>query len=236
MPLDAQPAPCVRFDGVAVEDRGDAAPLRNLSFSISPGSFHIVTGAAGSGKTTLLRLMSLSRTPSRGIVQLFGRDVSALTLSERTLLRRRVGAVFRLPPLIEHLSLRDNVALAPRVVGRPRSDYEPQVEALLAWLGLAARAEARPDELSDNERRRLVIARAVANRPDLLLVDEPDADVDAPAALRLLRWLSELHAAGTTVVMTSRDAAMAARSGYPVIDLRDGRATVLEAAAPTGAA
>ena len=208
---EAQPAPCVRFDGVSLRRDGDGAVLRDLSFAIAPGSFHSLIGPAGSGKTSVLRLICLAETPSRGVVQIFGRDAAALRRPQRALMRRRIGAVFQPSAFIEHLSVRDNASLGPRVVGRKPADYESDVEELLAWTSLADKADAPPAVLSTAENQRLALARAVANRPDILLVDEPAAGLDAASAQRVLRLLRDLHRAGTTVILASRDADLAAR-------------------------
>lgn len=219
----------MRFDAVSLRRGGEPAVLGGVSFALPPGSFHVLTGAAGGGKTTILELIGLARAPSSGRIQLFGRDTAALGRKERPLLRRRIGQVFHGDRLAGHLSVFENAALVPRILGRRWEDYRAEVGEILAWVGLGASLGAKPASLSPGDRRRLAIARAVAGRPDILLADEPTGGVDAASARRILRLLAELHHAGTTVLMATRDQALAAGSGAPVLRLRDGRVTALEA-------
>ena len=217
----------VRFDQVR---RGaEDAVHRSLSFALAPGSFHMLTGLRGVGKTSLLRLICLADAPTQGVVQVFGRDVATLSPKDASFTRRRIGSVLYPLVFVDHLTVWDNVALPPRVTGRRLADYGAEVAAVLKWLGLAKLADARPQALSVAERHRLAIARAVVNRPEILLVDEPDTELDAAEAQRALKLVGEIHAAGATVVMACRDEAFAAASGQPVIRLLEGRATVIEA-------
>ncbi len=226
----AQAAPVVRFDGVSVDAGSDASGPRGLSFALAPASFHILTGAPGAGKSAVLRLACLADRPARGLVQVFGRDTATLSVKERPLLRRRIGVVLQDPWFIEHLTVRDNAGIAPRVAGRLVEDYQADVKELLAWMGLARHAGALPASLSPGEARRLALARALANRPELLLVDEPAAGLEPVEAARVLKLLSEIHHAGTTVLMASRDGVLAMRSGYPMLHMQAGRIVLVEPA------
>lgn len=224
----AQPAPVVRFDAVSLRRSGESAILRGASFALAPGSFHILTGAAGCGKTTVLGLICLAEPQSSGRIQLFGLDTTVLRRKDRPALRRRIGVVFQDDRLIDHLTVFDNAALVPRIVGRKPGEYRTEVIEVLTWVGLGKRLDATPSALSPGEKRRLAIARAVANRPDILIADEPTGGIDAAAGRRILRLLAELNQAGTTVVMASRDEALAASSGAPILSLRDGRISTLD--------
>ncbi|HEY2481875.1 MAG TPA: ATP-binding cassette domain-containing protein [Caulobacteraceae bacterium] len=223
--------PVVRFDAVACGRDGQGPRLRGLSFAFGPGSFHLITGPAGSGKTTLLRVICLAEPPLAGVTQVFGRDVATLSRKQTLRLRRRLGVALQPAAFLDHLSVWDNAALVPRIVGRPRSDYAGEVDAVLKWLGLAKLADSLPADLSAAERHRLAIARALANRPEVVLVDEPD-DLDEAARTRNLKHLREVHGAGATVVLATRDEAFARASGLPVLRLQDGRSSLLEPATP----
>ncbi|MBA3811674.1 MAG: ATP-binding cassette domain-containing protein [Caulobacteraceae bacterium] len=225
----APSAPVVRLDGVCLRQDGDRPILGGASFTLSAGSFHVLTGAAGCGKSAVLGLIALEGAPSMGRIEVFGRDTAALTREERPSLRRRVGVVFQDDRLVDHLSVFDNAALAPRVQGRKPAAYGDEVAEILAWVGLGASLDAMPGALSPGDRRRLAVARAVAGRPDLLLADEPTAGVDAASGRRILRLLAELNGAGATVLMATRDQGLAASSGAPVLHLRDGKVTAIEA-------
>jgi cell division transport system ATP-binding protein len=125
--------------------------------------------------------------------------------------------------LLDHLNAFDNVALPLRLAGASPGDYTADIMELLAWVGLAERVDAYPQALSGGEQQRLAIARAVVNRPDLLLADEPTGDVDQEMALRILRLFVELNRLGATVLIASHDEELVARSGRPVMHLDGGR-------------
>ena len=216
----------VRLDGVGLRYGRAPEVLRDLNLALEPGSFHFLTGASGAGKTSLLRLMQLALRPTRGVVSLFGEDVSRLDRAALAPIRRRIGVVFHDKRLLDHLNAFDNAALPLRLAGRKPADYHGDVAELLRWVGLGDRMDALPPALSGGEQQRLAIARAVVNQPELLLADEPTGDVDHPMALRILRLFVELNRMGTTVLIASHDEDLVARSGRPVLHLEDGRLTL----------
>ncbi|HEX4182711.1 MAG TPA: cell division ATP-binding protein FtsE [Caulobacteraceae bacterium] len=213
----------VRFEGVGLRYGRAPEVLRDLSFELDAGSFHFLTGASGAGKTSLLRLIDLALRPSRGLISLFGHDTVRLKRDELPFVRRRIGVVFQDKRLLEHLNAFDNVALPLRLAGRRPGAYRADVTELLAWVGLAERVDAHPAALSGGEQQRLAIARAVVNRPEILLADEPTGDVDQAMALRILRLFVELNRLGTTVLIASHDEQLVARSGRPVLHLENGQ-------------
>jgi cell division transport system ATP-binding protein len=217
--------PVVRFDGVGLRYGRAPEVLRDVSLELDAGSFHFLTGASGAGKTSLLRLIHLALRPTRGLISLFGRDITLLPRGDLPFLRRRIGVVFQEKRLLEHLNAFDNVALPLRLAGRKIADYQADVTELLTWVGLSERLEALPPALSGGEQQRLAIARAVVTRPDILLADEPTGDVDHAMALRILRLFVELNRLGTTVLIASHDEDLVARSGRPVLHLEAGRLT-----------
>jgi cell division transport system ATP-binding protein len=222
----APASPIVRFDQVGLAGGPSGWILRGLSFALAPASFHWLTG--GAGKTSLLGLIGLAERPSQGVAQVFGRDAAALSRKETVLARRRIGLVLEPMAFVEHLSVWDNAAFAARVTGRRIDDYAGDVDAILKWVGLAKAADERPAALAVADRHRLALARALVNRPELLLIDEPPEGFDDAARQRAFRLVSEIHAAGATVVMVCRDEAFATASGRSVIRLQDGRANLAE--------
>jgi len=222
----------VRFDGVGLRYGRAPEVLRDLSFELDAGSFHFLTGASGAGKTSLLRLIDLALRPSRGLISLFGHDIALLHRAELPFMRRRIGVVFQDKRLLEHLNAFDNVALPLRLAGRRPADYRADVTELLTWVGLNERIDTRPPALSGGEQQRLAIARAVVNRPDILLADEPTGDVDPAMALRILRLFVELNRLGTTVLIASHDEQLVAQSGRPVLHLENGQLTRTDAPRP----
>ena len=200
-----------------------AEVLRDVNFEVETGSFHFITGASGAGKSSLLKLIYLAEKPSRGRIEMLGRDVVRMPAEERMKMRRRIGVVFQELRLLEHLTAFDNAALPLRIAGHKPQEYRADVAELLAWVGLKDRMGAYPSSLSGGEKQRLAIARAVVARPHILLADEPTGNVDNEAAMRILRLFSELNRLGTTVLVASHDEELVARAGQPVLHLHDGR-------------
>jgi len=217
-----EPAPIVRFDGVAMRYGRGPETLSDIAFSLEPGSFHFLTGPSGAGKSSLLKLIYLAHKPSRGRVELFGREVSMISHRDMPLLRRRIGVVFQDVRLLDHLSVFDNAALPLRIAGKKPAGYRNDVAELLAWVGLSDRMHALPATLSGGEKQRLAIARAVVGRPDILLADEPTGNVDSAMALRILRLFVELNRLGTTVLIATHDADLMAHARRPVLRLEGG--------------
>ena len=143
--------------------------LQDISFELTPGSFHFLTGPSGAGKSSLLKLIYLAHRPSRGRVSLFGRDVVGVSRREMPALRRRIGVVFQEYRLLDHVSVFDNAALPLRLAGRKASAYQGDVAELLTWVGLGRRFYALPPTLAGGETQRVAIARAVVSRPELLI-------------------------------------------------------------------
>jgi len=212
----------VSFDRVGL--RYDVGPevFRDMSFSLPAGSFHFLTGGSGAGKSTVLGLCYLALRPTRGMVSLFGHDVSRAPPRLLPRLRRRLGVVFQDFRLINHLSALDNVALPLRVAGVPETEIRRHVPELLAWVGLADHLDARPPTLSGGQKQRVAIARAVINRPDLLLADEPTGNVDDRIGMRLLHLFEELNKLGTTVLIATHNEQLVRRFAYPCLHLDNG--------------
>lgn len=213
----------VRFDDVSMRYGRAPETLKDLTFALAPGSFHFLTGPSGAGKSSLLKLIYLAAKPSKGLLHLFGQDVSTVAANDQPFLRRRIGVVFQEFRLLEHLSTFDNVALPLRLAGGRPEEYSQDVAELLTWVGLKRRMHAMPATLSGGEKQRLAIARAVVGRPDILLADEPTGNVDHDMGLRILRLFVELNRMGTTVLLATHDQDLVARSGKPVLHLEDGR-------------
>ena len=197
--------------------------MRDLDFRLSKGGFYFLTGPSGAGKTSLLKLLYLAQRPTRGRLALFGEDLSDAERDSLPAFRRRIGVVFQDFRLVRHLSAFDNVALPLRIGGATDQEVEGPVREMLAWVGLADRASARPPTLSGGEQQRVAIARAVINRPELLVADEPTGNVDADMAKRLLHLFTALNRLGTTVVVATHDVGLiSATPGAQMIRLENG--------------
>ncbi|RYY42108.1 MAG: cell division ATP-binding protein FtsE [Sphingomonadales bacterium] len=195
----------VRFDNVGLRYGIGGEVLSDLTFTLHAGRFYFLTGASGAGKTSLLKLLYLAQRPSRGAIRMFGGDVITLSRARLPMLRRRLGVVFQDFRLVPHLSAFDNVALPLRLSGVSEDELRQPVADMLDWVGLGARASARPATLSGGEQQRVAIARAVIARPELLVADEPTGNVDPEMAIKLMRLFEALGRLGTTVVVATHD-------------------------------
>ena len=213
----------VEFDSVGLRYGTGAEVLRDLDFRLSRGGFYFLTGPSGAGKTSLLKLLYLAQRPTRGRIRLFDTELSDAPRDALPAFRRRIGVVFQDFRLIRHLSAFDNVALPLRIAGKSDAEIEGPVREMLAWVGLADRASARPATLSGGEQQRVAIARAVISQPELLVADEPTGNVDAEMAQRLLHLFAALNRLGTTVVVATHDLGLiAAAPGSQMLRLERG--------------
>lgn len=217
----------VKFDNVGLRYNEGPEVLRDVSFALESGSFHFLMGPSGAGKSSILKLLFLALRPTRGLVNLFGKDTATLSRAQLPALRRQIGVVFQDFNLIDHLSAFDNVALPLRIAGAPEPDIHQHVEELLVWVGLKDRMFARPDVLSGGEKQRVAIARAVITRPKLLLADEPTGNVDPKLGERLLMLFEQLNRHGTTVIIATHDDYLVERFSRPILSVHGGEVTNL---------
>ncbi|MGO4175385.1 cell division ATP-binding protein FtsE [Bosea sp. TAF32] len=213
----------VRFENVGLRYGMGPEVLKDINFSIAPRSFQYLTGPSGAGKTTLMRLILMALKPTRGLVNLFGQDVSRLDADTLTAFRRRMGVVFQDFRLLDHLTVYENVALPLRVLGKEEASYRAEVVELLRWVGLGERMHAVPPVLSGGEKQRAAIARALIGRPELLLADEPTGNVDPGLGRRLLRLFMELQSLGTAVIIATHDLNLMEIYDAPRLVLADGQ-------------
>ena len=212
----------IGMQNVGIRYGQGAEVLSDINLLLQRGSFHFLTGKSGAGKTSLLSMMYLSQKASRGIVKIFGRNVSYADRDSLALLRRRIGVVFQDFRLLDHLSAFDNVALPLRVCGMDEREVRKRVTELLQWVELSKKIKEPASTLSGGEKQRVAIARAVINRPEILLADEPTGNVDSDIATKLMKLFVELNRLGTTVVIATHSEKLITDFPYPRLHLENG--------------
>ena len=197
--------------------------LRDVSFEITAGELVFITGHSGAGKSTLFRLLAAIEKPTSGSIVVGGQNLAALRRSAIPFLRRHFGLIFQDQKLLFDRSVLDNVMLPLDIVGLPHREALRRTRAALDKVGLLAREKAQPIALSGGEQQRLAIARAVVNRPAILLADEPTANLDSATAADLLDIFAAFHQVGVTVVIATHDPQWMARLSPRVLRLERGR-------------
>ncbi|MFF1904942.1 ABC transporter ATP-binding protein [Kitasatospora sp. NPDC058218] len=224
----------VRLDGVHKE-YGDAKALDGLSLEIRAGDAVAVMGPSGCGKSTLLNMVAGLDRPTSGTVEVQGHDLGRLNETGLALFRRRnVGMIFQFFNLIDDLPVLDNVALAAQLTGTPARQARRRALELLDELGVAERRNNYPATLSGGERQRVAVARALMNRPALLLADEPTGALDSRSGEQVMDLLIDLNQIGQTLLIVTHDPQLATRCASRLIEVADGRVgreSVLEASA-----
>ena len=221
----AQPPELVRAVGLAKAFRtegGMVHAVRGVDLCVRRGDFVAVMGPSGSGKSTLLHLLGGLESPTGGQIWLDGQRVDQLSQARWAMLRRRhIGFVFQFFNLVSNMTVADNVELAALLGGTTRREARARREELLGELGLAAKADAAPGQLSGGEQQRVALARALAHRPSILLTDEPTGNLDSANSAVVLRLLRQSHSRGQTILLVTHDARMASIADR-VVSLFDG--------------
>ena len=196
--------------------------LKDITLHVPRGEFLFLTGHSGAGKSTILRLVYADDIPTSGEVQVSGFATTRMKPSDVPKLRRRLGIVFQDFRLLEDRTAEDNVAFALEVTGARRATIGPKVMRVLTQVGLAAKAQAFPHELSGGEQQRVAIARALVNDPLVLLADEPTGNLDERATRGVFHLLRDINATGTAVVMATHDLGLVRSASYRAVELKDG--------------
>lgn len=197
--------------------------LCDVSFDIGDGEMVFITGHSGAGKSTLFRLLSAIEKPTSGSIVINGQNIAALRRKAIPYLRRNLGMIFQDQKLLFDRSVLDNVLLPLAIVGMPTREAHRRARAALDKVGLLDRERARPIALSGGEQQRLAIARAVVNRPSIILADEPTANLDSDSASNILDIFRSFHQVGVTLVIATHDPQWMARFSPRVLRLEHGR-------------
>ena len=221
----ADKAPALAMRGVRKTFEAENAPvraLRGVDLHVDGGEFVALMGPSGCGKSTLLNLVAGLDTPDEGEISVAGKQVTGCGDDDLARLRRQhIGLVFQFFNLLEGMTVLENVTLPAVIAGQRRRMAETRARDLLDLLGISDKAGALPGVLSGGQRQRLALARALANKPTLLLADEPTGALDSAGGEEIIELLRRLHAGGQTIVMVTHDASVAAAAG------RSSRATTL---------
>ena len=199
--------------------------LTNVSFEIDAGEMVFITGHSGAGKSTLFRLLAAIERPTSGSIMVNGQNLAALRRNAIPYLRRNLGLIFQDQKLLFDRSVLANVLLPLAIVGLPSNEALRRARAALDKVGLLDREKANPIALSGGEQQRLAIARAVVNRPAILLADEPTANLDSGSAADILEIFKAFHQVGVTIVIATHDAHWMAHLAPRVLRLERGQLT-----------
>jgi len=213
----------IRFDQVSKRfDTGQDA-LSDISFQLRRGEMAFLTGHSGAGKSTLLKLIMLMQRPSHGSVFVGDHDLSTLRSNEIPYLRRKIGVVFQNHQLLFDRTVFDNIALPLEISGYTPEDAARRVRAALDKVGLLSKEKMTPVMLSTGEQQRVGIARAIVNKPQLLLADEPTGNLDPALSEEIMRLFMEFNRHGTTVLVASHDLNLISRMRNRILTLERGR-------------
>lgn len=215
----------IQFDAVSKRYPGGHEALKQVSFHIDSGEMRFLTGHSGAGKSTLLKLVMMMERPSGGQVFVNGQNVTRLSASGIPQLRRDIGVVFQNHQLLFDRSVYDNVALPLVIAGVDRRDIGRRVRAALDKVGLLNKEKSMPITLSGGEQQRVGIARAVVNKPKLLLADEPTGNLDPALSAEIMQLFESFNQVGVTVLIATHDMGLVARMPYRLLSLRAGQLT-----------
>lgn len=224
----------IQFQNVT-KNYGQSEALKEASFTIPAGDFVFVTGHSGAGKSTLLKLIAAIEKPSTGSILLGNQNLSSLSKHAIPYYRRKLGLIFQDPMLIKTCTVQENVGLPLVMVGVPPQDMKRRVQAALNRVGLGDKAACLPARLSCGEQQRVSIARAIINKPNILLADEPTGNLDPELSLEMMRLLERFHQAGTTVIIASHDIHLLKHFSYRRINLKQGECSISTASEATHA-
>ncbi len=224
----------IRFDRVC-KRYGNQDALAELSFEMQAGEFAFLTGHSGAGKSTLLKLIMLIERPTRGQVFVHQLNLNRLSDSQIPSLRRNVGVVFQNHQLLNDRNVYDNIALPLQISGYHEKDIGRRVRAALDKVGLLNKEKQLPIALSGGEQQRVGIARAVVNKPALLLADEPTGNLDPELSAEVMNLFDQFNQVGVTVLIASHDIALIRTMNRRVLGLADGK-LVHDGLLPTRAA
>lgn len=212
----------IRFNHVNKTYPGGFIALNNVSFSLAAGEMAFLTGHSGAGKSTLLKLMSLMEKPTSGQVFINNTDLSTVTYQQIPYVRRGIGMIFQNHNLLMDRTVFDNVALPLIIEGYSHKETKKRVDAALDKVHLSDKSRCFPKMLSGGEQQRVGIARALVNKPPILLADEPTGNLDPKLSLDIIKLFEEFNDMGVAVLIATHDLGLIARLKYRTLTLKQG--------------
>ncbi len=213
----------IRLENVSKTYPNGTSALRDVSLEIKNGEFVFIVGPSGAGKSTFLKLLIREEKASSGKITVNGRDLIKIRKRKIPYLRRTMGIVFQDFRLIEKMTVYDNVAFAMRVIGTPERSVKKRVREVLELVGLNGTEKRRPNELSGGEQQRVSLARALVNKPAILICDEPTGNIDPERSFEIMKMLVEINKSGTTVLIVTHEHELVKTFGGRIIKIEDGR-------------
>jgi len=213
----------IQFDNITKLYDGGQVALRNVNFAIAKGEMAFLTGHSGAGKSTLLKLIMLMERPSKGRVLINGKNTQTVTKAQIPRLRHSTGMVFQEPRLLAGYTVYENVALPLNIVGLRHQEISKRVHEALDNVGLLKRKKSLPHCLSGGEQERVGIARAIVNRPQLLLADEPTGNLDPSLSAEIMYLFEQLNKQGTSILIATHDLALIGHMKHRILTLHQGR-------------
>ncbi len=201
----------------------DIVALSDINLSIATGEMFFLIGMSGAGKTTLLKLICNMETPSKGLIEIAGRNINAIKGVKLSRIRQKIGVAYQDFKLLEDRTAAENIAISMEVSYKKPSIITKRVKDLLEQLYLSDKHDSITGELSRGEQQRITLARAVANSPALVLVDEPTGNLDTKTTERVMVLLNKVHKSGATVVIATHDASIYKHTNHRVMELRQGK-------------
>ncbi|MFV2059168.1 MAG: cell division ATP-binding protein FtsE [Gammaproteobacteria bacterium] len=212
----------IRFTNISKRYPNSHDALSNVSLHLEPGEMAFLTGHSGAGKSTFLKLIGLLERPTRGQIIIDGQNLNKIRGRKIPYLRRNIGIIFQDNRLLFDRTVFDNVALPLIIMGHPHREILRRVRAALDKVDLLSKEKVMPITLSGGEQQRIGIARAVVNKPPLILADEPTGNLDPALSKEIMSIFEQFNAVGVTVLIASHDLDLISQMGHRVIELRDG--------------
>lgn len=212
----------IKLNNVTKVYKDTIVAVRDATVDIAKGEFVFLVGPSGSGKSTFIRLLNREEAPEHGTIYVAGKDIGKLGAWSVPYLRRNIGFIFQDFKLLPKKTVAENVAFALEVIGKPRHVVRKQVPAIVELVGLSAKLDSFPHELSGGEQQRVSVARAFVNRPPILLADEPTGNLDPQTSVGIMKLLDRINRIGTTVVMATHDRSIVDTMRRRVIELDHG--------------